>query len=100
MVCYAVPAAAAIIHGIIKRKNPEWKNNEKQRWLSLLLTGGSIFGIVDHLWNGELFLIGKNIFSDIALGFAITLSIFAVWGIYAALHKQELEQETKHAKTA
>lgn len=91
MVCYAVPAAAAIIHGIIKRKNPKWKNNEQHRWLGLLLTGGSIFGIVDHLWNGEIFLIGKNIFSDIALGFVITLAIFGVWFIYAVLCKEKIE---------
>jgi hypothetical protein len=46
-----------------------------------MFAGASLFGMVDHLWNGELFLIGSNIASDLALGSTITLSVFASWGL-------------------
>ena len=81
MVCYAIPATAAIVHHFIRGNIPSWKNSQKQKSLNLLLFGGAIFGIVDHLWNGELLLIGPNILKDILLGVAITLTIMAAWAI-------------------
>ncbi len=77
MVCYIVPAAAsAIIFGSRKKLH---QDNEKIRRLNMLMSGGAIFGLVDHLWNGELFLIGPNFVSDIMLGFAITGVILISW---------------------
>jgi hypothetical protein len=49
--------------------------------LNLLLYGGAIFGFVDHLWHGELFLIGETSVMDLMLGITITVAIFAGWGI-------------------
>jgi hypothetical protein len=43
---------------------------------------------VDHLWNGELFLIGENIVSDLLLGVAITISILVIWAIIVTLDKK------------
>lgn len=40
-----------------------------------------MFGFIDHLWNGELSLIGPNILSDLALGITITVGIFCFWEI-------------------
>ena len=78
MVCYTIPLAAAIISSIVwgfKRKGAAgW-------WLNLLLYGGALFGVVDHLWNGELFLIGGEPLMDLLLGVTITGVIFAGWGI-------------------
>ncbi|MFH0835581.1 MAG: hypothetical protein V1834_00265 [Candidatus Micrarchaeota archaeon] len=77
MVCYAVPTAAAIL-GLTKGK--KFIANEKHRsWFNLLFTGGAIFGLVDHLWNGELFLIGPNLASDLLLGVTITLALGLTW---------------------
>jgi len=95
MVCYAIPTVAAIIHYGLRKNKTTWKNNIQHLWLSLLLTGGAIFGIVDHLWNGELFLIGKNIVSDLLLGTTITVVIFVAWGIVVVLTKTS----TKPVKT-
>lgn len=50
-------------------------------WLNIMLFGGALFGLVDHFWHGELFLIGANWASDLALGGAITLGITAGWGV-------------------
>ena len=76
MVCYAVPATAAIIStGIWRFRH----TTQELFWLNLMLYGGAAFGIIDHLWNNELFLIGPNIANDLLLGFAITAGIFALW---------------------
>ncbi|NIP40175.1 MAG: hypothetical protein GTN39_01495, partial [Candidatus Aenigmarchaeota archaeon] len=48
---------------------------------NLLLLGGSLFGIIDHFWNGELFLLGPNLLADLSLGATITGGIFATWGV-------------------
>jgi len=78
VVCYTIPLAAAIISSIAwgsQRRGPAgW-------WLNLLLYGGALFGLVDHLWNGELFLIGEAPFMDLLLGATITAVIFGGWGI-------------------
>ena len=79
MVCYAVPAAAAIVHYIMRRNMKGWKEDVHQLWLNLLLIGGAIFGVVDHLWNGEIFLIGDNLVLDLMLGVTITTVIVLIW---------------------
>jgi len=50
-----------------------------------MLYGGTLFGIVDHIWHGELFLISESITMDLFLGCAITATIFACWGIILGL---------------
>ncbi len=78
MVCYAIPLVAAIISSVVwgsQRRGPAgW-------WLNLLLYGGASFGLVDHLWHGELFLIGETLRMDLLLGATITAVIFGGWGI-------------------
>jgi hypothetical protein len=89
MVCYVVPAVAAIIHGIMRKNTTSLKNSVHHLWLSLLLTGAAIFGVVDHWWNGELFFIGENIFMDILLGVAITIAVFVIWIVVVTLDKSK-----------
>ena len=79
MVCYIVPTIASVIEYIrnrkIKQKIPH------KNWLNLMFLGGTIFGIIDHLWNGEIFLISKNWVTDLTLGFTITGGIIGGWGL-------------------
>lgn len=96
MVCYLVPTAAAIVHSILRKSIPDWRSSVRHLWLSLLLVGGAIFGVVDHLWNGELFLIGEKPLLDIALGLVITVVIFVAWGILAALDRAKLRRPSEH----
>jgi hypothetical protein len=77
--CYTIPAAGAIVTSVIWGKT----RNLKIGWLNLLFWGGAIFGIVDHLYNGELFLVSKNIAADLTLGVVITAVILGCWGIMA-----------------
>ncbi len=84
MVCYTIPLGAAIVSAIL------WGSMKKGPaglWLVLLLCGGALFGVVDHLWNGELFLIGENIASDLLLGCTITGTIFGGWGVILGIAK-------------
>jgi len=81
--CYAVPAVSAVVTSAVWSKT----KSVKVWWLNLLLWGGAIFGVIDHLWNGELFLISKNIVSDLMLGVAITAVIFVGWSITVVMSK-------------
>jgi len=81
--CYTIPLAAAIITTILWRR----KKESRLWWLNLMLYGGTIFGIVDHIWHGELFLISESIVKDLSLGGIITASVFACWGIILGLSK-------------
>ena len=88
--CYTVPTTAAIITTLMWRKN----RSLKTWWLILLLYGGSLFGIIDHLWNGELFLISKDWVKDLGLGVVITVAIFVTWGILLGLAKNSRSLNT------
>lgn len=82
--CYIVPLAVSIVTTIVGRK----KKTPKIRQLNLLLYGASMFGVIDHLWNGELFLISENVAKDILLGIVITAAIFAGCNILYRLQNQ------------
>ena len=94
MVCYTVPMVAAIAHVIMRRNITSWKQSTDHLWLSLLLVGGAIFGLIDHWWNGELFYIGKNIVMDLSLGVTITVAIFIAWIAITKLNKTKMHNPT------
>ena len=95
MVCYTVPMVAAIAHVIMRRNITSWKQSTDHLWLSLLLGGGAVFGLVDHWWNGELFLIGENIVMDLLLGVTITVAIFVIWAIMFTIEKTKSNKPVK-----
>ncbi len=94
MVCYVVPAAAALVHYGFRKRTKVSDANPRQSWLTLLLAGGSMFGFIDHLWNGELTAIGPNLLADLALGTAITVGIFCFWEVLVLKDKASAK---KHA---
>jgi len=81
--CYTVPIAGAAVTSVL------WSRTKSTKiwWLNLMFYGGALFGIIDHLWNGELFLISENIASDLLLGVAITAGIFLSWLMLLAFNK-------------
>jgi len=86
---------AAIGHIIMRRNITSWKESAHHLWLSLLLGGGAVFGLVDHWWNGELFYIGDNIIMDLSLGVAITVTILVIWTIMFTLDKTKSKKPIK-----
>jgi hypothetical protein len=84
--------AAAFAHIVMRKNITSWKENTHHLWLSLLLVGGAIFGVVDHWWNGELFFIGENALMDITLGITITIAIVAIWAVIYTLDKTRVKK--------
>ena len=81
--CYTVPLAGAIVTTVAWKKT----KNVKVWWLTLMFYGGALFGVIDHFWNGELFLISENIISDLLLGVTITAIILVWWGVTVMVSK-------------
>lgn len=81
--CYTVPTAGAIVTSILWSRS----RSVKLWWLNLMLYGAAIFGVIDHLWNGELFLISENWVKDLMLGVVITLFTLGVWGVTVLISK-------------
>ncbi len=81
--CYAGPLAGAVItHTIWSRTR-----SVKVWWLTLMFYGGALFGVVDHWWNGELFLVSDKIGRDFLLGVVISGLILFVWSVMLKLVK-------------
>ncbi len=82
--CYLGPVSAAIVTTFI------WKKKETVGlfWLMLMFYGAGLFGIIDHLWNGELFLVSENWAKDVMLGIVITAGTVLAWRIILALAKR------------
>jgi hypothetical protein len=74
--CYTVPLVASAVSTYVWKKK---KKDPRIGRLNLMLYGASMFGVIDHLWNGELFLISGNVAKDLLLGVVITAAIFSGW---------------------
>lgn len=85
MGCWIAPLIAAVFTLGLNRgfrlKNPH------NMWLILMFTGGGLFGVIDHLWYGELFFISKYWVADLALGSTITAGIFGSWSTIVFMPK-------------
>lgn len=64
-------------------------------WLMLMFYGASLFGLIDHLWNGELFLISKDWLKDLSLGIVITETILIAWKIILILAKNNFALDSQ-----
>jgi len=95
MVCYAVPAVAAISHMVMRRNITSWKENIHHLWLNFLLIGAAVFGVVDHWWNGELFLISENLSMDLLLGIVITIATIIIWAVIVTMDKSKSQKTVK-----
>ena len=82
--CHTVPTVGVIVASIIWTRTKD----VKIWWLTLLFGGGALFGIIDHWFNGELFLISENIVSDLFLGCLITAAMFIGWKIIIVASKK------------
>ncbi len=78
MACWTVPLIATLLTYI--GRHTSHSKDIHGFWLNIMLLGGTVFGVIDHLWYGELFIIGANWAMDLALGGAITAGITACCG--------------------
>ena len=90
-----MPVVAAVIHYFLRGKIPSMKNNTYHVWLNLLFVGGGIFGVIDHLWNGDLFMLGEKPLLDLALGVTITFVILVAWKFLVVYDKLSKNNPSK-----
>ena len=86
---YVVSAIAAAVTSVQNRK----KQDEGIKQLGLLFWGGAVYGVVDHLWNGELFLVSAHPIKDMLLGFTITGCLFLSWLVVRHLESRKVPRE-------
>ena len=89
--CYVAPVIGAVITTAVWRK----AKSAKLWWLTLMFYGSALFGIIDHLWKGELFLISENITSDLLLGMTIVAITFTVWGAIVMVGDKKIRKNQK-----
>ena len=81
MACYLIPLLATLVHYGMRKKIPALAAGPQQGWLTLMLGGASVFGVVDHAWNGELLMVSPNLGWDLALGAVITAAVTGLWAL-------------------
>lgn len=79
MVCYIVPLVATLF-GVSGRK-ALGKHDQNSLLLNVMLFGGALFGFIDHLWYGQLYM-STSLVMDLMLGGVITSAIVASWGAF------------------
>lgn len=79
-----MPTMAALVATFAWRK----KRSLNLWWLVLILYGGSLFGLIDHLWNRELFFISENWLKDLSLGVVITATLILAWRVILSWAKK------------
>jgi hypothetical protein len=84
MACYIIPLMATLVHYGMRRKMPTLAASPNQGALTTMLGGASVFGVLDHAWNGELFLVSQNLGWDLALGAVITAAVTGLWALVTA----------------
>jgi len=85
--CYIIPLTIIlIINGFKIAKKISIPNFNR---LNFLMLGGVTMLVVDHLWNGELLLIGQNIINDLSLGFIMSGVVIIAWKIINLLEKKQ-----------
>jgi hypothetical protein len=52
------------------------------------MLGGVTMLIVDHLWNGELFLIGPNVIKDLISGVIMSAVVLSIWILMIVYEKK------------
>ena len=134
MACFTVPAAEAIVTTIVTKvvkkkekeveakanagseeiKTPHIKLSEKLSWLNMMLWGGSILLMFEHIWHGEVvpwfpFLTAAESAEDTSemlhematVGVSMAILVTLVWlvmlGVSAVIEKRALKAEPAKA---
>ena len=84
--CYVVPLAISlIINGLKIAKKISIPSLNR---LNFLMLGGVTMLVIDHLWNGELFLLGQNIIKDLISGIIMSVAVLSIWIIMIVYEKK------------
>jgi hypothetical protein len=96
MACYILPLSAALL-GLVAYRIGKIGGVHAKNFI-LLFGGGAIFGVVDHLWNGELLLVSSDIASDMLLGIAITVALAFAWSLTVLFSRATIQVDRAESK--
>ena len=95
MACFIVPLTQAVATTIYRKvtKQTDTFVGRNLKTLELMLWGGSIMLLIDHLVNGELF--AWNLREVLTIGVPMSVVVTAVWAIWCyAKEGRELKVES------
>ena len=95
MACFIVPLTQAVATTIYRKvtKQTDTFVGRNLKTLELMLWGGSIMLLIDHLVNGELF--AWNLREVLTIGVPMSVVVTAVWAIRCyAKERRELKVES------
>ena len=95
MACFIVPLTQAVATTIYRKvtKQNDTFVGRNLKTLELMLWGGSIMLLIDHLVNGELF--AWNLREVLTIGVPMSVVVTAVWAIWCyAKERKELKVES------
>ena len=90
--CFFVPLTQAIVTTIYRvcTKRTDTFVGRNLKTLELMLWGGSIMLVVDHLVNGEFF--AWNPMELLTVGLPMSLAVTAIWAIYCYAKERKVAQ--------
>jgi hypothetical protein len=88
MTCYIIPLMATLVHYGMRKKYPALGADPRQGRLTMMLGGASVFGVIDHAWNGQLMMVSASIGMDLALGTIITAAVVGLWALMTAVQSR------------
>lgn len=102
MGCLIAPAAAALATKVVQKKVPAKLHLE---WLFLMLSGGTVMLLVDHVLKGELVIYppfftaksGNLITEVVHVGFPMVIATVVLWALVvtvASLRGKRLSTDT------
>ncbi len=95
MACFIVPLTQAVATTIYRKvtKQTDTFVGRNLKTLELMLWGGSIMLLIDHLVNGELF--AWNLREVLTIGVPMSVVVTAVWAIWCyAGERKKLKVES------
>ena len=95
MACFIVPLTQAVATTVYRKvtKQTDTFVGRNLKTLELMLWGGSIMLLIDHLVNGELF--AWNLREVLTIGVPMSVVVTAVWAIWCyAKERKELKVES------
>lgn len=99
MACFIVPLTQAVATTVYRKvtKQTDTFVGRNLKTLELMLWGGSIMLLIDHLVNGELF--AWNLREVLTIGVPMSVVVTAVWAIWCyAGERKKLKVESRKLK--
>lgn len=90
--CFLVPLTQAIVTTVYRvcTKQTDTFVGRNLKTLELMLWGGSIMLVVDHLVNGEFF--AWNPMELLTVGLPMSLAVTAIWAVYCYAKERKVAQ--------